>query len=151
MTHLKKLHNELHAFSLEIVSESVRNLDLLEKNEPTRSQLSRLSAQMTADAAFAGKSIAAILMLNTQVDLDGSIAEKLQQAQNNINLLCDKLGFMHKTGEEVGEPNENSNGFAFTEAIAASDKLHDILGILCSVVDQPIQSSKELVSRFYAI
>ncbi|SDG90193.1 hypothetical protein [Nitrosomonas sp. Nm132] len=149
MIELNKLHTDLHTFSLEIVAESVRNLDLLQDAQPTQSQLNRLIAQMTADAAFASKSIVAIQNLNIPIDIDGSISERLQKAQNNTNKLCDRLGFMCRAREGVGRLTRSGIEYTFTEAIATADNLHDILGILRTVVSKPIQSTEELISKFF--
>ncbi len=150
MKELNKLHTDLHAFSLEITAESVRNLDLLKEDaQPTQSQLGRLITQMTANTAFASNSIVAIQNLNIQIDIDGSISERLQKAQNNTNKLCDRLGFMFKASEGVGRLTGSGIEYAFTEAIAIADNLYDILGILRIVVSKPIQSTEEVISKFF--
>lgn len=152
MIALNKLHTDLHTFSLEIVAESVRNLDLLKNTEPTRSRLSRLTAQMTADSTFAGKTIVVIQNLNMPVDADGSISEKLQEAQNNTNKLCDELGFLCKSNEADREIAGDDNiEIAFTEAIVAADNLHDILGILRTMVINPVQTPQGFVSKFFVV
>lgn len=150
MKESNKLYIDLHAFSQEIAVESVRNLDSLKGTEPTPSQLNRITAQMVADTAFAGKAIVTIQELNILVDVDGSISEKLQQAQNNTNQLCDELGLMCKTSGRNGDSIESSIERAFAEAITTADNLHSILGILRTVIRGSIQTP-ELVTKFYVV
>lgn len=151
MTELNKLHTDLHTFSLEIVAESIRNLDLLKNSEPTRLLLNRLTAQMTSDIDFACKAIDIIQNLNIAVDVDGFISEKLQEAQNNTNKLCNEIGYMYKTSQEDEESTRSNVEHDCTEAIAAADKLHSILEILRIVVNKPIQSPEELISKLFIV
>lgn len=151
MIELSKLHSNLHAFSLEIIAESVRNLDLLKNAQPTQSQLNRLTSQMAADTAFAAETIAAIQDLNILVDIDGSIYTSLQQALNNTNQLCDEMGFTFKTNGQEENTIEKGYRHACAEAIAAADHLHSVLGILCTVVKGPIQSPERIVAKFFVI
>lgn len=151
MIESSKLYSNLHAFSLEIIAESVRNLDLLKNAQPTQSQLNRLTSQMAADTAFAVETIAVIQDLNILVDIGGSIYTSLQKAQNNTNQLCDELGFMFKTSGQ--EENTIDKGFkhACAEAIAAADHLHSVLGMLCTVVNGPIQSPERFVAKYFVV
>jgi hypothetical protein len=56
---------------------------------------------------------------------------------------------MYKASEGVGRLTRSGIEYTFTEAIATADNLHDILGILRTVVSKPIQSTEELISKFF--
>lgn len=151
MIESNKLYTDIYAFSQEIIAENVRNLDLLKDTVPTLSQLGRMAAQMTADTAFAGKAIIAIQELNIQIDADGAISGKLQQAQSYTNQLCDALGQMCSMTQQNGSMAENSTEQAFTHAITAADNLHNILGLLQISVSEPIQTPEEIVTKFFVV
>lgn len=151
MVELNKLYIDLNTFSLEIVAESVRNLALLKAAELTQSQLNRLTTQMVADTAFAGKAITTIQDLNILVDVDGSLSTILQQARSRTNQLCDELGLMWATSQQSKNPIKSAIEHAYAEAIMAADNLHSILGILCTAVSGPMQSTKGLISKFLVV
>ena len=74
------LQINLNHFSVEIATESQRNLSLLQSSESTSSRLYRFTAQMQADAVFAGKLILAIQNLSQSDELNTNhhqIIEKL--------------------------------------------------------------------------
>ncbi len=151
MIELSKLHSNLHAFSLEIIAESIRNLDILKNTQPTQSQLNRLTSQIAADTAFAAETIAAIQDMNIHINIDSSIYTSLQQAQNKTNQLCDELALKFKDSGQ--EENTIGKGFKYacTEAIAAADHLYCVLGILCTIVNSPIQSPERLVVKYFVV
>lgn len=150
MIESNKLHTDLHAFSQEIIAESVRNLDLLKDAGLTQSQLNRMAAQMVADTSFAGKAIIVIQELNIQMDVDGSLSEKLQQAQIYTNQLCDELGIMGTTNGHADSPG-NGIEHASAEAITAADNLLSVLGILRTAVSSPLQTPEGIVSKFFVV
>lgn len=147
------LQMNLNHFSVEIATESQRNLSLLQSSELTPSCLNRFTAQMQADAVFAGKLILAIQDLSLSSELNTShhqITEKLNEAQNYINQFCDELGLRYKPGCEHSI-SENNDDHTYSDAVSAADNLHSIIEILCSVIKTPSQSAEGIASKFFVV
>lgn len=142
----------LNHFSVEIATESLRNLNLLQSSESTTSLLYRMTAQMQADAVFAGKLILAIqnLTIVNELDENHQIIDKLNEAQQYINQFCDELGLRYKPGNEhpISEDNDDHS---YSEAVSAADNLHSIIEILCTVIKTPSQSAEGIASKFFVV
>ncbi|MBK7365261.1 MAG: hypothetical protein IPI97_09815 [Nitrosomonas sp.] len=152
MQEFSDFQTNLSHFSVEIATESSRSLNLLQSSESTPSLLYRMTAQMQADAVFAGKLILAIQNLNISGELDTShqIIDKLNEAQHYINQFCDELGLRYKPGDEHSIP-ENNDDHSYSDAVSAADNLHSIIEILCTVIKTPSQSAEGIASKFFVI
>lgn len=147
------LQINLNHFSVEIATESQRNLSLLQSSESTPSRLYRFTAQMQADAVFAGKLILAIQNLSQSNELNTNhhqIIEKLNEAQNYINQFCDELGLRYKPDCEHSI-SDNNDDHSYSDAVSAADNLHSIVEILCSVIKTPSQSAEGIASKFFVV
>jgi len=139
-------------FSVEIATESLRNLNLLQSSESTPSLLYRMTAQMQADAVFAGKLILAIqnLAITDELDKHHQIIDKLNEAQHYINQFCDELGLRYKPGNEHSISDDNDD-HSYSDAVSAADNLHSIIEILCTVIKTPSQSAEGIASKFFVV
>ncbi len=139
-------------FSVEITTESLRNLNLLQSSESTPSLLYRMTAQMQADAVFAGKLILAIqnLAITDELDKHHQIIDKLNEAQHYINQFCDELGLRYKPGNEHSISDDNDD-HSYSDAVSAADNLHSIIEILCTVIKTPSQSAEGIASKFFVV
>lgn len=144
----------LNHFSVEIATESLRNLNLLQSAESTPpSLLNRMTAQMQADAVFAGKLILAIqnLAVSEELDTNHQLIDKLNEAQHYINQFCDELGLRYKPGNEHSASDNNNDDHSYSDAVSAADNLHSIIEILCSVIKTPSQSAEGIASKFFVV
>lgn len=143
----------LNHFSIEIATESLRNLDLLQSSKSTPSLLYRITAQMQADAVFAGKLILAMqdLSVSDELDTNHRIIDKLNEAQHYINQFCDELGLRYKPENGERSASDNNDDHSYSDAVSAADNLHSIIEILCSLIKSPSHSAESIASKFFVV
>lgn len=153
MTRLDIERAELRDFTVSVLADAARSLDLLRAIESTLDWLVRLTGQLNTDAEFAVNVNKGLSEINGVIDPDGGFEKSLLTAQEGVEQLYLMLINKRQHGRDDDQLTDDDGiEAAYTEAIAAAADLHNAVNSLrWNIGEHDIDAQPKTLSTPYRV